>query len=159
MDNVQDAVNNAVEKQHLTSGDTVNANTAMHMMDDVFKELQKEAKSERGNGAKVSEAYMKDAAQKMETALAQFGVLDIVFDSDDKNDVAGKGDMISVKVNDKWGDNDTVKTFNLGERPAAQTRTEPTEPQYKIDPSKDPTWGNTRGETGKDPKDIKIPGY
>lgn len=154
---IQDAVNHAVEKQHLQTGDHVDAQTAMHMMDDVFKELQKERAGLTKD--KMPASYLIDAASKMEDALKQYGITDITFYDSGKGNknTAGKGDTIKI-TEDTGIVFDTTKTYNLGERPPVTPQERQAE-ETKPAPIVKPHWKEQTPQYLKDPQKVKVEGY
>ena len=111
MDNVQQAVNDAVAHAHLKSGDQVDVKAVANMMEEVRQSLQNEKKAYGGATA----ADMKLAAIDMDKALKDFGGGHIEFFDSNKNGKAGKGDTMKITVNDGYFV-DTTETVKVGQK-------------------------------------------
>lgn len=111
MDNVQQAVNDAVSHAHLKAGDQVDVKAVANMMEEVRQTLNNEKRYFGG----ASAADMKVAAIDMEKALKDFGLGDIEFYDSNKDGKAGKGDTMKITLNDGIFV-DTTETVKVGQK-------------------------------------------
>jgi methionine aminopeptidase len=111
MDNVQQAVNDAVAHSHLKAGDQVDVKAVANMMEEVRQTLNKEKQYWGG----ASAADMRVAAIDMEKALKAFGGGDIEFYDSNSDGKAGKGDTMKITVNDGYFV-DSSETVKVGQK-------------------------------------------
>ena len=136
---IRDAVKHVVKEEHLKAGSEVSNDTAMTMLNDVWREVY--AKQHKYSDAPVSASSMKVAADELSKELKAYGIKDIEFYDSNNDGKADKNDAVAVKKGIIFGNSD----YKLGDRPTAA---EPGPMQIR-----------QIKEYNKDPRDIKIQGY